>query len=135
MLVRYAETLALHHELPSAQVQFCLPDGTCMDMGNNAHVVAHSHHSIHVLLSDGECIIKVSGKTSIEQEVHIHGIVDPRDHAHLRSAVPHIAGTVTGAGEGLHFIGLAGNLVPLPETLTTAETGRLFAQVCTSANV
>lgn len=132
MLVRYAETLALHHELPLSQVEFRLANGQPLTLDSSARVIAHGHHSINVTLSDPDCVIKVSDSRSIKREVRIHATVDPKQCPHVRAAIPNMTGTVHGAGAGLQFIGLQEYLVPLQEDPRTQDAGRLealFSQV------
>ena len=131
ILGRYVKTLALHHGLPLAQLDFCLSSGSSLDSNSDAEVIAHGHHSVVVTLGkDADCVIKVSNQRSLDTEMRVHAAIDPYRCFNLRAALPGMVGTVKGAGNGLTFIGLEGLLTPLPSFPISHESlTQFFDQV------
>ena len=116
LLVRYVDTLALYLNLPAAQLKFCHANGDHFVPSCNAQVIAQGHHSVLTLEQYPDCVIKVSSSSIVDREMRIHLVIYALGRLNLRAAMPSMIGIVTGAGDGLKFIGLQCHLETLPTT-------------------
>lgn len=129
LLVRYVDTLASIHGLPSLPLALRREDGSIVDVVH-ASVLAHGHHSLVLQLSaDAQSIVKISRSAFVAHERLIHNVVDGAS-PYLRAMLPNGFGTVEGAGVDLSFIELAGLGEPLvaAHVATAAQLAQCWDQ-------
>ena len=107
-LSRYADRLAVMHQLPQTPLQLVRTDGGTCDL-THATVIARGHRSLVLRVQPSDdFVVKVGSDGHIQVEFAAHAKVDSSGCSYLRRAVPVTYGSVQGAGSGLSFIGLQG---------------------------
>ena len=106
-LTQYTEKLVERHSLPVTPVGLRSSQGQPVLTLGDASIIAHGHRSLVLrLTSDADYVVKIGRTSHINNEFHIHALVDQSGCQHLRKAVAGFCGQVEGAGPDLSYIGL-----------------------------
>ena len=109
-LSRWSDTIAHLHDLPIASLQLVFDHPSKhepVQLGQQPTIIGRGNRSLVLRLDPAaDWIVKISSANNFERELAIHAAADANPCRFLRRLKLKCSGTMMGAGEGLHFLGL-----------------------------